>query len=174
MRDFSELLWQPILSLYPNAKNIYFSPCGDLYNIPIESMPNYNNESFLSDSYNFYRLSSTRELVSKYKQWQTNNISLYGDVKYNASMEELSTNDQKYKDNTVKSVEFQNRGQDRGLITLNPLPGTAKEVASIYTAQVLAMSRAFERICSVSTDLERKYRIEPSKISDASNKMLAA
>ena len=131
MKDFSRILWQPIFSLYPNAKNIYFSPCGELYNIPIESLPAYNNESYLSDSYNFYRLSSTREISARYKHWVGNNISLYGDVKYDASMEELSTNDQKYKDNTVRSIEFENGGQDRGLITLNPLPGTAKEVESI-------------------------------------------
>lgn len=144
MKEFSVLLWQPILSLFPNTKNIFFSPCGDLYNIPIESLPTFINDSFLSDNYNFYRLSSTRELTAKYNHWKKNNISLYGDVKYDASIEELSTNEQKYKDNTVRSVEFENEGKDRGLITLNPLPGTANEVSSIASLVTSSQSLSME------------------------------
>lgn len=138
MRDLSALLWKPILSRYPDKKNIYFSPCGDLFNIPIESLPSYDKDTYLSEEdYRFYRLSSTRELTAKYKRWNRNSISLYGDVKYDASIDALVDNYDKYKNSTSRSANYvdfldNNDKNERGII-LTPLPGTRAEVDSIVS-----------------------------------------
>ena len=134
LRCFSESLWEPILSRFPQVKNIYFSPCGELYNLPIESLPSFNDNSYLSKDYRFYRLSSTRELSASYNKWQHNIVSLYGDIKYDASASDLLENYKKY--NEERSLNYNYTGlftddNDRGKINLSPLPGTAEEVSSI-------------------------------------------
>ena len=136
MKELSSFLWEPILSRYPNKRNIYFSPCGDLFNIPIESLPSYDSDTFLSDKYKFYRLSSTRELSGAYNKWEHNSISLYGDVKYDASVDDMTKDFEQYKDRRSHSSQFFEFTADesmRGGIVLSPLPGTAEEVSSIVS-----------------------------------------
>ena len=134
LKSFSESLWEPILSRFPQVKNIYFSPCGELYNLPIESLPSFNDNSYLSKDYRFYRLSSTRELSANYNKWQHNTVSLYGDIKYDASASDLLENYKKF--NGERNLNYNYTGlltddSDRGKINLSPLPGTAEEVSSI-------------------------------------------
>ncbi len=134
LRYFSECLWEPILSRFPHVKNIYFSPCGELYNLPIESLPSYYGNSYLSNDYRFYRLSSTRELSASYNKWQHNAVSLYGDIKYDASASDLLENYKKYNKERSLNYNFTELITDdsnRGKISLSPLPGTAEEVSSI-------------------------------------------
>ena len=137
LKELSVRLWEPIMSRFPNKKNIYFSPAGDLYNIPIESLPSSDGNSYLSDVYNFYRLSSTRELTAQYVKWQQDAISLYGDVKYDASTNAMRENFEKYNGNISRSTSYvdflddDEGDKNRGLLILTSLHGTKAEVDSI-------------------------------------------
>lgn len=144
LKELSAQLWDPIISRFPNKKNIYFSPAGDLYNIPIESLPSSDGNSYLSDVYNFYRLSSTRELTAQYVTWQQDAISLYGDVKYDASINAMLDNFEKYNGNSSRSTSYvdflddDEGDKNRGLLILNSLHGTKAEVDSI--ASIVSVS----------------------------------
>lgn len=67
-----QLIWGPIEEELSNAKYIYFSPTGLLYNIPIEYLSQKVGGESLMDKYQLYRLSSTRQIVLR----RTNNDSL--------------------------------------------------------------------------------------------------
>lgn len=79
--DIGGLMWKPILTNFPNVKNIYFSPDGVWHAVPIE---NYYVDSIgiLSDKYNMYRLSSTKELVKQHKELKIERAVLYGGLTY--------------------------------------------------------------------------------------------
>ena len=76
-----ELLWKPILNKFSKVKNIYFSPDGILHLLPIEY---YKVDSIgtMFDSYNMFRLSSTKELVGRYNLRESNSAALYGGLDY--------------------------------------------------------------------------------------------
>lgn len=86
-----ELIWNPIINLYPNAKNIYFSPDCFLHMLPIEY---YGSDGIknMSEHYNMYRLSSTKEIVKKLSKPQFNSAVLFGGLDYN-SLKEFSSKD---------------------------------------------------------------------------------
>ena len=73
--EMTDLVWKPLLSELQGIKNIYFSPSGALYKIGIEYLPGM-------EDYNIYRLSSTRELVSKNDAPVGNSAVLYGGLDY--------------------------------------------------------------------------------------------
>ena len=51
----------PLLSNTDDVKTIYFSPAGELYNLPIE-YANCTDNHTIGEKYIIYRLSSTREI----------------------------------------------------------------------------------------------------------------
>ena len=61
----SALVWQPLTDYLKKARRVFFAPAGDLYNIAIESLPLWkgDDDEVMSDRWQLYRLSSTRELV---------------------------------------------------------------------------------------------------------------
>ena len=84
-----ELIWNPIINLYPNAKNIYFSPDCFLHMLPIEY---YGADGIknMSEHYNMYRLSSTKEILKKRGRQQLNSVVLFGGLDYNLLKENSS------------------------------------------------------------------------------------
>ena len=75
------MLWNPILDQYKEVRNIYFSPDGVMHELPIENLY-VDSIGFLSDKYNLYRLSSTKELVKPHKESRIENVVLYGGLSY--------------------------------------------------------------------------------------------
>ncbi len=84
-KDMTDLVWKPLLSELRDVDNIYFSPSGVLYNIGIEYLPGMEN-------YNLYRLSSTRELVTRTELDKDRHAVLYGGLDYYASFDSLASN----------------------------------------------------------------------------------
>lgn len=78
------LVWKPLANEIGDAKNIYFSPTGELYNIAIESVPIAEKDKYVFDKWNLYRLSSTRELAVTKSEKNTPNVVLYGGLRYDA------------------------------------------------------------------------------------------
>lgn len=74
-------LWNPILDQYKEVKNIYFSPDGVMHGLPIENLY-VDNIGFLSDKYNMYRLSSTKELVKQHEKVNIKSAVLFGGLTF--------------------------------------------------------------------------------------------
>lgn len=89
IQNGSKMIWQPIEKYLQNVKNIYFSPCGELNNIAIESLPHWSDKCLMSDKWNLYRLSSTRELVIAENNSSIEKAVVYGGINYNASIDML-------------------------------------------------------------------------------------
>lgn len=126
----SNLVWKPLEKELSEVKNVYFSPDGELYNIAIESLQHYKGNGFMFDEWNFYRLSSTRELVKKRFDKNASNIILYGGLDYNANILDIDT--LKYID---KAPHYSSSRSYLGKIGLKsgflPLENTLPEVKQI-------------------------------------------
>lgn len=123
--DFvGELIWKPIINQYSHAKNIYFSPDGLLHLLPIEYY-RADNKISMNESYNMYRLSSTKEIVRKHNQFKHNTVTavLYGGLDYN-QLKEITSDEQ------LKEFSHIMRGAvERG--AFEPLYNTLNEIQEI-------------------------------------------
>lgn len=132
----SNLVWKPLQEELSGVKNVYFAPDGELYNIAIESLKHYNGEGFMFDEWNFYRLSSTRELVKIRADKNSSNVILYGGLDYNANISDLvlyPSNDDNLYYNSTRSM-LDSIGLRAGFAPLeNTLP-EVKQIDSLYSA----------------------------------------
>ena len=93
--EFCKTLWGALKEELSGVENIYFAPTGELYNIAIESLPYWGNPSMLvSDKWNFFRLSSTRELALNKEKYNSKSAAVYGGLKYDTATNQLSTTDE--------------------------------------------------------------------------------
>ena len=90
--ELSKLIWEPLSKYLNGAKNVYFSPSGELYNIAIESLPHWSDGCLMSDKWNMYRLSSTRELVLVKNKDKIKQATIYGGVEYDTDEQTLAAN----------------------------------------------------------------------------------
>ena len=115
----SELIWKPLATELMGVRNIYFSPSGLLHTIAIESMPHWEKtDSLMSDIYNIYRLSSTRELAMKRNTVEASGTVLYGGIEYVCDVQSNRKSRQKLHENKTvnkKSSKKKSRSADFGL-----------------------------------------------------------
>ena len=139
-QDFSYLskcIWKPLLQDLRGIDNIFFAPSGKLNSFPIESFPMPNDSILISEKYNLYRLSSTRELAIKNHNIIGENAVLYGGLIYNTDIAELENDSKKYRmvmeENITRSIldEKSINGIRECVSGLVELPGTKKEVEQI-------------------------------------------
>lgn len=76
-----ELIWEPIIAQYNNARSIYFSTDGILNILPIEYY-NVNSITNMFEQYNMYRLTSTKEIIFDDQKKIKKNAVLYGGLDY--------------------------------------------------------------------------------------------
>ncbi len=127
------LIWKPILNQYSHISNIYFSPDGLLHVLPIEYCHLYENSELL-DHYNFYRLSSTKEIVFQDKKTSKSNAVLYGGLDYDMLAKE-SNNINEKKHSLLRSINA--RGGFEPLInTLDEV----KEIGSLLRSKEILTS----------------------------------
>ena len=89
------LVWQPLEELLKGVKNVYFAPAGELYNIAIETLPD-TDSTWVSDRFNLYRLSSTRQLALIQKTYDNNDARIYGGLKYDTDLTQLIKDNLQY------------------------------------------------------------------------------
>lgn len=89
------IIWEPLLKYLDLNSNVYFSAAGKLHQIPIESLP-IGDGKIMSDVYNMYRLSSTRELAIKKEAIKYKKAALYGGLNYDMTNEAMLTENAKY------------------------------------------------------------------------------
>ena len=119
LNDYYYHIWQPIFTQLSNDfKKIYFSPSGKLHNTAIEYA--INGDSVLSDTKEFYRLTSTRELVNlKSSSTHMSSAVIYGGLKYETNKDTTDIKDNGLIRDVIKQNNF------------NYLPGTFVEAERI-------------------------------------------
>lgn len=113
----SKMIWEPLDGIISYYKKVYFSPVGILHTIPIESLPDYKSDGLISDRLQFYRLTSTRELVSNKKNTERLSATIFGNIDYSVNLDMLDSN------------PLLDLGLTRG--NMSPLPGTKREIETI-------------------------------------------
>ena len=79
----SHLIWEPLSDVLEGAKDVYFAPQGMLHSMAIEYAPT-SDGGYISDKYNLYRLSSTRERILSHTTKKEQYAVLYGGLNYDA------------------------------------------------------------------------------------------
>ena len=147
-KDLSRLLWGRLAEELTGAKNIYFSPSGELYNIAIESIPHWKQDCMMSDTFNLYRLSSTRQLAMAHPERGNGGAMVYGGIKYDtavSTMKEIAQREKEKmpahedginyyamnsRDNSVmRNLQMERGASDSRII--EPLPGTLAESQNV-------------------------------------------
>ena len=127
LNTVGNMVWKEILKQY-SPDNIYFCSDGFLHMVPIEhSIVDGIGE--MTDHYNIFRLSSTKELLFRNQHKNYNKAILYGGIDYEMPSEEYMA--------SKKSTNSLLRGiKERG--GFEPLPNTydeIKEIANILNKQ---------------------------------------
>lgn len=148
IRDIvGELIWKPILAQYATVKDIYFSPDGILHMLPIEYYSSDGTNS-MSEHYNMYRLSSTKELIQKIDKRQPNSAVLYGGLDYNMFRENDSENNASEMPSIWRGIA------ERG--GFDPLFNTVLETKAIK--ELLAGKNISTTLYSGGTGTEESFR----------------
>lgn len=93
----SKLVWEPLAEYLEGVQNVYFAPAGELYNNGIEYLPHWSGEGIMSEKWNMYRLSSTRQLAVIKDKNALKQASIYGGVKYDTKEDLLVADSRKYR-----------------------------------------------------------------------------
>lgn len=141
-------IWSTLYPYISNKHNIFFSPAGELYNIPIESYHYKDSQSYVTDYHRLYRVSSTRVLINP-EERNVTSATIYGGIDYDTNIDDMAHNSRPNKHKKSKS-----RTEDIDVVALRKaikgipyLPGSLTEVNEI--SQILK-SNHYKKI---STDL---------------------
>lgn len=94
--QLSQMIWKPLSEYLSKKKTVYFAPDGELYNIAIESLPHWSEDCLISDKWNMYRLSSTRQIAIIKDNYNLKQASVYGGIKYDTKEDLLIADSKKY------------------------------------------------------------------------------
>ncbi len=128
-------VWEPLYDEIKGMKNVYFSPTYDLNNLPLESAK-LPNGSYISDlGINFYRVSSTREIIKQREKSTYESAVLYGGLEYNADIKDLIASDAEERSNGLRGIGGLKNDVEsdlrQGNILWKYLIGTKMEVSEI-------------------------------------------
>lgn len=122
--EISDSIWSKIIDIYPNTTKLYFAPCGEMYNFPIELC--INNEN-IPTQFSAVRLSSTREIVLNRKN-RSDKVALLGGFNYNQSLRSIIDETQKYSIFKLPEPDIPNMDEETSSGIYKPLPGANIEV----------------------------------------------
>ena len=129
--DLTGLVWQPLHDELKGIKTIFFSPAGVLHKIGIEYAPGM-------ESYEMFRLSSTREVIDMKSPQRTSEellARLYGGINYDSSNPTESAQNKTASDASLEYSKSHHRAMIDSLdlrgIQIDYLPGTLREVQNI-------------------------------------------
>jgi CHAT domain-containing protein len=140
--NLSKAIWGSIEDELVGVKNIYFGPTGELYNIAIESLPDWvDSTKLVSDRWNFYRLSSTRELAVIKDKNQIKQSVVYGGLTYDTDTASMHRDRIRY--SNISDREFSAYMPEIAdslnlRAGVNELPGT-KEEANVIDRKLKAV-----------------------------------
>ena len=127
--NLTERIWKPILEVAgSNVKDIYFSPTGLLYQLPIESHTLSDGRT-MGEAYRMHRLSSTRWLALNVGNDEGKDAVIYGGLAYNTSVSEMKQDAIQYPQ--VEQTRNTERKTRSAIFDLDYLPGTRTEAEAI-------------------------------------------
>ena len=100
--ELYKTVWGNLQNEINNCKNIYFSPSGELYQLAIEYL--YNGKHYINETKNYFRLSSTKQILNAQNYKTLHSAVLFGGINYNASEETVSF----YSDNNHNAAKNDN------------------------------------------------------------------
>jgi tetratricopeptide (TPR) repeat protein len=137
-----DLIWKPLLPSLTNVNTIYYSPSGLLNNIPFQALYKEENgqRAYVMDKFKLHQLTSTRYLALGLKQKEQElietSIALFGGINYNdypnAVIDTLNSEESSEAAFLYKNAIVLNRELDSTRTGASYLPGTKKEVETIY------------------------------------------
>ena len=132
----TELVWGDLADELNGVKNVYFSPAGDLNNIGIEYLLDGDGKHLLSEKRNYYRLTSTRELVKERMPVVISDATVYGGIKYDitpsSKLTGTETESEKLAHAAIRSyIPLDSLALTRGGSVWEYLGGSEKEAQAI-------------------------------------------
>ena len=132
----SELIWKQLAQYLDGAENIYFAPSGELYNIAIESLPDWDNSTqLMSDRWKgLCRVSSTREIAINRDRQPINSSVTYGGLKYDMNADLLTADSKKYgsQASSLETSPLMAMVKGQSGDTWRDMPITLDEAASVH------------------------------------------
>lgn len=119
--EVCNLIWGTLNSYISNKKRIFFSADGCFNRIGIEYL--LYNDKPLSEQFEVYRLSSTKEICHKRKQEKLTKATLFGNINYN---------EEGYTPTISQNTKGQKRGAADDEAQFADLGNTRREVNEIY------------------------------------------
>ena len=138
-KSFSKLIWGKLEKYLVDSKDVFFSSDGLLHQVAIENLPDYNEDMLISDRYNIYRTSSTKEILTNVKGIPLKEAVLYGGIRYNSDILTMESESRKYGTKNVRCevssfVPTDSTIERAGIVFL---PFTMKEVETIDSLLIL-------------------------------------
>jgi hypothetical protein len=138
----SKAIWtDDIVKYFPEdgKGRVFFSADGELLITGIEYLPfvkpQANGQFYcLSDLFNMYRLSSTRELVLDKKEFNNRDVAIYGGLRYDMETDGMIADARHYQHKEVQDLAYSTRSTryaDKGLDYLEFTKEEADSVAAI-------------------------------------------
>lgn len=147
LKDLSNIILKPILNQLEGINTIYFTPDGELHNIPLEYLPLTNNKIF-SDEYNTFRLSSSRVLIQNKAENHSRDIAVFGHMHYGNKFDELESDTVIEFSEDALAISDDKHSLLRAIRgTVKDLPNTQKE---IYDINEIVSSNNF--ICTIYSE----------------------
>lgn len=153
------LIWAKFEDIIPHSATVYFSPDFQLHSIPLEYLPeikNANNPN--SESWNLYRLTSTRELINRSEKSATpKNLNIFGGFNYTVGSDKLIA-DYKILESQTRAIDSTDNYSLRGVLaTVNDLPGSKMEVEAI--SDILHRNNIVHKNYTGSNGTESSFKV---------------
>ena len=104
-------IWGRLMDRLSNVNTIYFSPMGEINNLPIEVLPDFNGRGIMNDRFNIFRLSSTRCLVQSKSEGSSKEVVIYGGLRFDTDIENMEKEAQFYSQTSCrgrsKDIEYE-------------------------------------------------------------------
>ena len=126
--QFYKIIWSQIEEVTKDINTIYFSPDGILATINIESLCDPTTGLRFFEKKNVHRVSSTKQVCLKNKDYRLDNAVLYGDLNYGLSINRMVEQNKKFSGYISASRGYRGSG---GAKAWSPLSGSSKEVNEI-------------------------------------------
>ena len=157
--ELTKAIWEPVFSAAKGKRRVFFAPDGDLYRLGIEHLPAVGGQGLLSDTMEFYRLSSTRYLALDNRKTTLRSAVVFGGLEYDANVNTAGAQDVSYKSDEEKMMAGAKRSvaEDVGLRAgISYLPATKEEAADI--GKMLTSAKIKNTLLTMSEGTEAKFK----------------
>lgn len=125
------LIWEPMLPYLEGVKTVFFVPDADLHNFPIEYL-RVADGPYIFDEFKLFRLSSSREILSRPDKAQLADIALFGHMHYDSKCAPPESDDNDENSYWKQKSDSEQPDLTRGLRgTHEDLPHTKEEIQGI-------------------------------------------